>query len=95
MEKLDVLKSISKEFNISLDDQELLAKFQKENTELNDFDFYEKFKVEFPWVEYAYKHQSLVRQRRIDNHLLFFKILTIISLIIGFFSVVVPWFNTL
>ena len=94
MKKLDVLRSISKNFNISLDDQELFTKFLNENNELNDHDFFEKFKIEFPWVDYTYKSQNILRQKRIDNHLLFFKVLTIISLVIGFLSVIVNWFNT-
>lgn len=95
MNKSNVLKAISKEFKISLDDQELFTKFLNENNQLGDSEFYNKFKVEFPWVEYTYKYQNLVRQRKIEGHLLFFKVIAIISLIIGFLSVVVPWFNTL
>lgn len=88
MKKINVLKSISKEFKISLDDQELFTKFYNENNKLSDNDFYEKFKVEFPWVEYAYKHQNIARQRKIENHLLFFKVLTIISIVLGFIAAI-------
>ena len=86
MKKSSVLQSISKELQLSYENQELFTKFLNKNNQLSDLEFYKEFKINFPWIDYAFKYQNLVRQKRIDNHLLFFKVIVIISMIFGFIS---------
>jgi len=86
MKKSNLLKAIGKELKLSYEDQEQFSNFFNENNKLKDDEFYKNFKSTFPWVDYKFKYENLVRQRRIDNHLLFFKVITIISIVIGLIS---------
>jgi hypothetical protein len=91
-----VLKEIADELEIGYEEQRLFTEFLDENSKLNNDEFYKKFEASFSWVEYLFKCQNLIRQRKIESHLKFFKVLTIISMIIVFlYIVVVPWFKQL
>lgn len=89
MTRESVLKVIVKELNIGREDAQLLATFLKENKDLNDFEFYEKLNKSFPWLELAFKYKYVSNLNKIESHLIFFKVLAIISIIIGVISVLI------
>ena len=91
MKRSDNLKEISKQLKLSYEDQGSFTDFLESNDQLNDDEFYKKFESTLLWVKYKFKSQNLAKQNSINNHLLFFKVIVIISLVIGVLSVFIPW----
>lgn len=83
MNKKDVLSNITNLFALKADSKKALVDFYNENKDIPDNEFYQKLNTSLPWVDYSFKLENLWRLKRIDNHLLFFKVITIISIIIG------------
>jgi len=83
MEKNTLLKNLTETVFIDNDVKHKLDEFYKANNHLPDNDFYEQFNKTFPWIEYHLKLSSIWRLKRIDNHLMFFKVITIISIIVS------------
>lgn len=83
MKRENVLQAITKELGIGKEKAELLIMFAKENKELEEYEFYEKLKKTFPWLELTFKYKDSLNLNKIERHLSFFKVLSIISIIIG------------
>ena len=83
MKRETVLKAISEQLGFNRESMELLAEFYKENKELSEFEFYEKLQKTFPWFELSFKYQNALKLNKIEKHLFFFKVLTIVSLVFG------------
>lgn len=88
MEKEIVLQALTKELRISKDNVELLANFLKENKDLGEYEFYEKLNKTFPWLELTFKYNYTLNLNRIEKHLFFFKVLAIISIVVGIIAAI-------
>ena len=89
MERENVLSAITKELGIGEANAKLLANFTEENKELGEFEFYDKLKKTFPWFELAFRYKNLSNLSKIEKHLYFFKMLTIISIVFGVIALIV------
>jgi hypothetical protein len=89
MKRETVLKALTKELKIGVENAELLSNFLKENKELEEFEFYEKLKRTFPWFELTFKYNNASNLNRIERHLYFFKVLAIISIVISVVSAII------
>lgn len=67
------------------DEKQRLTDFIKTNqNKKDDFEFYETLKTEFPWIELLISYTKTSSLIKIENYLYFFKVLTIIGLVIAF-----------
>lgn len=83
MKRLDLIKGFYEDLGVFDPIRKIMIDFVNDNTEIPDTLFYEKFAEKFPWVDYAIKRKQTKCLRSIDNSLTFFKILTIISIIVA------------
>ena len=83
MKREIVIKALIDDLGISKSDIELLVNFHNENENVDDYEFYEKLNKTFPLLELTFSHNYVLNLSRIEKHLFFFKVLTIISIIVG------------
>jgi hypothetical protein len=84
MKRVDFLNSIVKHLQIY--DKDVVAKFSDyatQNQSLNEKEFYQGIKENFPWLEYEFKRKQTETLNKIANCMVFFVVITVISIIIA------------
>lgn len=82
MYRVDVLNHLLKDLGVHQKGMaEEFTKFATENKDLDDADFYAKFKNQFAWIEFIQQSNRSHNLRIITNILIYFIIVSIIGVI--------------